>query len=60
MAWDPLGAEELGKALKPLVYEIGTIIDRSIDRVGATTITIGPITIPKFTITVEMPTGKPE
>lgn len=55
MPFDPLGAEAAVKALKPLVDEIGNIVEGAIDRVGATTITIGPITIPEFKIQVEMP-----
>ena len=55
MAFDPLGAEAAVKAAKPLVDEITASIEGAIDRIGATTITIGPITIPKFTITIDMP-----
>ena len=60
MAFDPLGAEAAVKAAGPLVSQITTAIEGAIDRVGATTITIGPITIPQFTIRVEMPSGTSE
>ena len=60
MSFDPLGAEAAVKAALPLVNELTSAIEGAIDRVGATTVTIGPITIPAFTIKVEMPSGTSE
>lgn len=54
---DLLGAEAAVKAAKPIVDEIVNALEGAIDRIGATVITIGPITIPQFTITVDMPTS---
>jgi hypothetical protein len=55
MAFDPLGAEAAVKAFAPMVDAITASIDGAVDRIGATEITIGPITIPAFTIVVKMP-----
>jgi hypothetical protein len=64
MAFDPLGADAAVKSLQPIVdsltNELGAIVEGAIDRVGATVITIGPITIPAFTIQVQMPSSAGE
>jgi hypothetical protein len=60
MAFDPLGAEAAVKALQPMVNEIGAIVEGALDRVGATVITIGPITIPEFKIQVQIPANAHE
>ncbi len=55
MSFDPLGAEAAVKAAQPLVDMICGTVEGVADRFGATIITIGPITIPAFTIKVDMP-----
>ena len=60
MAFDPLGAEAAVKALEPVAQTLAAAIEGAIDRLGATVITIGPITIPEFKITIEMPTSAHE
>ena len=55
MAWDPLNAEAAVKAAQPMVDEITGAISQALDRVGQTTVTVGPITIPAFTIKIDMP-----
>ncbi len=64
MAFDPLGAEAAVKAARPLVDHIVgaieggvSVIEGCVDRLGATVITIGPITIPAFKIAIEMPSS---
>ena len=57
MAFDPLGAEAAVKALAPMIDAITASLDGAVDRLGGATITIGPITIPEFTIQVSAPPG---
>jgi len=57
---DPLGAEAAVKALQPMVTQITGAIEGAIDRVGAMTITIGPITIPEIVIKVDTPANANE
>lgn len=57
---DVFNVEAAVKALKPMVNEITASIEGALDRVGATVITVGPITIPAFKIEIEMPSSAHE
>jgi hypothetical protein len=52
---DIIGSEAAVKALAPMVDAITNSINGAVDRLESTVITIGPITIPAFTIRVGEP-----